>query len=64
MSAVPLSGTGAGPRPDPTTFTRAATERRAADGARTDRSTADRPGTDRSTADRPGTEPRTDDATQ
>jgi hypothetical protein len=54
MSAVPLSGTGAGPRPDPTTFTRAATERRTADGARTDRSTADRP----------GTEPRTDDATQ
>jgi len=54
MSAVPLAETRAGPRPDPTTFTRAATERRAADGTRTDRSTADRP----------GTEPRTDDATQ
>ncbi|EMA66799.1 hypothetical protein C461_09821 [Halorubrum aidingense JCM 13560] len=27
MSAVPMAGTGAGPRPDPTTFTRRATER-------------------------------------
>jgi hypothetical protein len=27
MSAVPMAGTGAGPRPDPTTFTRRATDR-------------------------------------
>jgi len=54
MSAVPLSGTGAGPRPDSTTFTRAATERRSIDESRPDRSPTDRT----------GTEPRTDDATQ
>jgi hypothetical protein len=59
MSPVPLSGTGAGPRPDPTTFTRAATERRTADGARTDRSEA----ADRRT-DRPASRQRTDDATE
>ncbi|WP_435092736.1 hypothetical protein [Halorubrum sp. N11] len=27
MSAVPMAGTGRGPRPDPTTFTRRATDR-------------------------------------
>jgi hypothetical protein len=26
MSAVPMAGTGRGPRPDPTTFTRCATD--------------------------------------
>ncbi|WP_280586715.1 hypothetical protein [Halorubrum sp. Boch-26] len=37
MSAVPMAGTGAGPRPDPTTFTSRATDRYA-----TGRHTADR----------------------
>jgi hypothetical protein len=77
MNAVPLSGTGAGPRPDPTTFTRAATERRAAErpateSRETDDRTADRPGTDERTTGRPRTRPtparqttrqHTDDAT-
>jgi len=31
MSAVPMAGTGDGPRPDPTTFTRRATDRHADD---------------------------------
>ncbi len=51
MNAVPLSGTGAGPRPDPTTFTRSATDRYAADGAATARRTTDRPTTQQPTDD-------------
>ncbi|MFC7186295.1 hypothetical protein [Halorubrum yunnanense] len=39
MSAVPMARTGDGPRPDPTTFTRGATDRHAADRAATDRFT-------------------------
>ncbi len=31
MSAVPMAGTGRGPRPDPTTFTRRAADRHIAD---------------------------------
>ncbi|MFO8115068.1 MAG: hypothetical protein R6U01_06860 [Halorubrum sp.] len=58
MNAVPLSGTGAGPRPDPTTFTHAATERRTADGAAIDQRTPAR-----LTTDRPTTQHPTDDAT-
>jgi len=37
MTAVPMAGTGDGPRPDSTTFTRDATDRPARDRSATDR---------------------------
>ncbi|WP_193309097.1 hypothetical protein [Halorubrum halophilum] len=42
MSAVPMAGTGRGPRPDPTTFTRRAIEQFDGRGDRADETT-DRP---------------------